>query len=200
MEKRASGDGTVAGVNGDLFSLSDGHPTGGLIRGGVLDTAPADARSTIGVDTDGTLHVDRVSLAGTWQGSGQRRILGINEPPRAGRTTLYTRAWGARTPAESGGAYATLQPFPATRPNTPLTATVTGYATGGSQPIPADGAVLVARGPQAGFLSAVDERARGRRRGAGNRARRQAGLSLLRELHTRAARLPQLAQRSRANR
>jgi len=154
MEKRVSGDGTVAAVNGDLFSLSDGHPTGGLIRGGVLDTAPADARSTIGVDTDGTLHVDRVSLAGTWQGSGQRRILGINEPPRTGRTTLYTRAWGARTPAESGGAYATLQPFPATRPNTPLTATVTGYTTGGNQPIPADGAVLVARGPQAGFLSA----------------------------------------------
>src|SRR5437660_11190478 len=154
MEKRVSGDATVAGVNGDLFSLSDGHPTGGLIRGGILDTAPADERSTVGIDSDGTLHVERVSLAGTWQGSGQRRILGINEPPRTGRTTLYTRAWGARTPAESGGAYAILQPFPATRPNTPLTATVTGYATGGSQAIPADGAVLVARGSQAGFLSA----------------------------------------------
>src|SRR5205085_1470527 len=76
MEKSVSGDGTVVGVNGDLFSPSDGHPTGGLIRGGVLDTAPADARSTIGIDTDGTLHVERVVLAGTWQGSGQRRILG----------------------------------------------------------------------------------------------------------------------------
>src|SRR5205807_8860958 len=40
------------------------------------------------------------------------------------------------------------------KPNTPLTATVTGYAPGGNQPIPADGAVLVARGSQAGFLSA----------------------------------------------
>src|SRR5205085_7184013 len=88
------------------------------------------------------------------QGSGQRRILGINEPPRANRTTLYTRSWGARTPAESGGAYAILEPFPATAPNTPLTATVTGFAQGGSQAIPADGAVLVARGAQAGFLSA----------------------------------------------
>ena len=153
MEKRFSGDGTVVGVNGDLFSLSDGHPTGGLLRGGVLDTAPSDARSTVGIDTDGNLHVERVSLAGTWQGSGQRRILGINEPPRASRTTLYTHAWGARTPVESGGAYAILQPFPATKPNTPLTATVTGYASGGAQ-IPADGAVLVARGAQAGFLSA----------------------------------------------
>ena len=154
MERRVSADATVAGVNGDLFSLSDGHPTGGLIRDGVLDTGPADGRSTIGIDTDGTLHVERLSLAGTWQGSGQRRILGINEPARPNRTTLYTRAWGARTPAENGGAYAILQPFPATAPNTPLTATVTGYASGGNQPIPADGAVLVARGGQAGFLSA----------------------------------------------
>jgi hypothetical protein len=154
MERRVSGDATVAGVNGDLFSLLDGHPTGGLIRDGVLDTGPADGRSTIGIDTDGTLHVERVSLAGSWQGSGQRRIMGVNEPPRPNRTTLYTPDWGARTPAENGGAYAILQPFPATTPNTPLTATVTGYAPGGNQPIPAGSAVLVARGAQAGFLSA----------------------------------------------
>jgi phosphodiester glycosidase len=154
MERRVSATATVAGVNGDLFSLSDGHPTGGLIRDGILDTGPADGRSTIGIDTDGTLHVERLSLLGTWQGSGQRRVLGINEPPRAGRTTLYTRSWGARTPAENGGANAILEPFPATPPNTPLIATVTGYVSGGNQPIPADGAVLVARGAQAGFLSA----------------------------------------------
>ena len=145
MQKRSSADATVAGVNAS---------GGGLIRGGVLDVAPAEERSTVGVDTDGTVHVDRVVLAGAWQGNGQRRILGINEQPRANRTTLYTRAWGARTPAESGGAYAILQPFPVTTPNTPLTTTVTGYAQGGNQPIPPDGAVLVARGAQAGFLPA----------------------------------------------
>jgi hypothetical protein len=145
MQRRYSDEATVAGVNGGA---------GGLIRAGILDTAPADERSTIGVDTDGTVHVERVRLAGSWQGTGQRRILGINEPPRANRTTLYTRAWGGRTPAESGSAYAILQPFPVAKPNTPLTATVTGYAPGGNQPIPADGAVLVARGAQAGFLTA----------------------------------------------
>jgi Phosphodiester glycosidase len=153
MQRRMSAQATVAGVNGDLFSWTDGHPTGGLIRDGVLDRGPADFRSTVGIDTDGVLHVDRVTLAGTWQGSGQRRILGINEPPRANRTTLYTRAWGARTPKESGGAEAILQPFPATKPGTPLTSTVTAYATGGDQPIPSGGAVLVARGGQAGFLA-----------------------------------------------
>jgi hypothetical protein len=145
MQRRYSDEATVAGVN---------VGSGGLIRTGVLDAGPADERSTVGVDTDGTLHVERVRLAGSWQGTGQRRILGINEPPRANRTTLYTRAWGGRTPAESGGAYAILQPFPATKPNTLLISTVTGYAQGGNQPIPADGAVLVARGSQAGFLTA----------------------------------------------
>src|SRR3989442_1498494 len=154
MQKRVSAEATVAGVNGDLFSLSDGHPTGGLIRGGILDSGPVDFRSTVGIDTDGVLHVERVRLAGTWQGSGQRRILGINEPPRPNRTTLYTHAWGARTPAENAGAQAIIQPFPATKPNTPLTGVVTQYVTGGNQPIPPDGAVLVARGVQAGFLSA----------------------------------------------
>jgi len=153
MEKRVSSQATVAAVNGDLFSLSDGHPIGGLIRGGVLDSAPADGRSTVGIDRDGNLHVERVRLAGTWQGSGQRRIVGINEPPRPNRTTLYTRAWGPRTPAENGGAQAVIQPFPVSTPNTPLVGTVTQYVNGGNQPIPADGAVLVARGNQAGFLA-----------------------------------------------
>jgi hypothetical protein len=153
MQKRVSAEATVAGVNGDLFSWTDGHPTGGLIRDGILDSGPVDFRSTVGIDTDGVLHVERVRLAGTWQGSGQRRILGINEVPRPNRTTLYTRAWGARTPAENTGAQAIIQPFPATKPNTPLTGVVTQYVSGGNQPIPADGAVLVARGSQAGFLS-----------------------------------------------
>jgi hypothetical protein len=134
--------------------LTDGHPTGGLIRGGVLDETPDASRSTIGVGTDGVLHVERLRLAGTWQGSGQRRILGVNETPRPGRTTIYTPAWGARTPTENGGAQAILQSFPASKPNTALTATVVQYVTGGNQPIPPGGAVLVARGAQAGFLGA----------------------------------------------
>jgi hypothetical protein len=147
MQRRFSDEATVAGVNG-------GPPSGGLMRAGILERGPDDTRSTIGVDADGGLRVERVDLAGSWQGSGQRRVMDLNEPPRSGRATLYTRAWGPRTPAESGGAYAILQPFPATAPNSTLTATVVGYAGGGNTPIPPDGAVLVARGTQAGFLSA----------------------------------------------
>src|SRR4051812_2957152 len=145
MEKRVSGESTVAAVSAGA---------GAVLRGGVLDIAPSDERSSVGVDIDGSLHVDRASLLGTWQGSGQRRILGLNEAPRANHTTLYTRAWGSRTPAESGGAYAVLQPFPASTPNTALTATVTGYLPGGNPPVPADGARLAARGTQAGVRRA----------------------------------------------
>src|SRR4051812_49752524 len=154
MLKRVSGDATVAGVNGDLFSWTDGHPTGGLIRGGVLDSAPVDFRSTVGIDTDGVLHVERVRMAGTWQGSGQRRILGINELPRPNRATLYTRAWGPRTPAENGGAQGIIQPFSPTQPNTPPPGVGTQYVTGGNQPIPPDGAGLVAPGTPAGVFLA----------------------------------------------
>src|SRR4051812_16628105 len=85
MERRYSGSGTAVAVNAALP---------GVIRDGILDTAPADERSTAGIDTDGTLHVDRVALEGTWQGSGQRRILDLNSAPRGNRATLYTRAWG----------------------------------------------------------------------------------------------------------
>jgi hypothetical protein len=126
MQRRVSSIGTVAGVNGDLFAWNDGHPTGALIRSGVL-------------------HVERVAMAGTWKGTGQRRALGINEPATKKRTTLYTSAWGPRTPPERSAVEATLLPFPATTPNADLTAPVTQMVPGGNQPIPPGGAVLVAR-------------------------------------------------------
>jgi Phosphodiester glycosidase len=154
MQRGQSASATVAGVNGDLFNWNDGHPTGALIRGGVLDSAPSDSRSSVGIDTDGVLHVDRVLMTGTWQGSGQRRALGINEPPRKNRTTLYTPAWGPRTPTEAGALEAILQTLPPSTPNTSLAATVAQFVEGGDQSIPTGGAVLVARGTQVPFLSA----------------------------------------------
>jgi flagellar hook assembly protein FlgD len=111
----------------------------------VLDSAPSGDRSSVGIDSDGALHVERVAMAGTWKGTGQRRLLGINEPATTKRTMLYTSAWGPRTPAEPNAIEATLQPFPAATPNTELIAPVTQVVQGGNQPIPPGGAVLVAR-------------------------------------------------------
>ena len=55
MQKRVSGEATVAGVNGDLFSAGDAHPSGVLMRDGALDTPPNGKRSSVGIGSDGTI-------------------------------------------------------------------------------------------------------------------------------------------------
>jgi hypothetical protein len=105
MQKDISGTATVAGVNGDLFNFNDGHPSGMLMQGGVLQSPPYRFRSSVGISADGTLSVGRVSFFGYWQGLGQRRPLtGLNQPPRGDGTALFTPAWGGgRDPAVSRG-------------------------------------------------------------------------------------------------
>jgi len=96
MQKDISGTATVAGVNGDLFNFNDGHPSGMLMQGGVLQSPPYRFRSSIGISADGLLSVARISFFGYWQGLGQRRPLtGLNQPPRGDGTSLFTPAWGA---------------------------------------------------------------------------------------------------------
>jgi exopolysaccharide biosynthesis protein len=155
MQKDISATATVAGINGDLFSATDAHPSGIFMSGGVLTHPPLSARSSIGVDTSGVLHVDRVKFFGTWKGSGQRRPLsGVNQTPAPGQVELFTPAYGARTPRIANAASVILQPFPATAPNTDLTASVTGATVGGGDAVPADGAVLMATGATAAKLQA----------------------------------------------
>jgi hypothetical protein len=147
MEKEVSNQATVAGINGDLFNAQDGHPAGIFMQGGVLMHPPLSTRSSIGVDSSGGLHVDRVKFFGTWRGTGQRRPLnGLNEVPRAGEVILFTPAFGTKTPVVPGAAEIVLQPFPTALPNVDLTANVTATAVGGGTTIPPDGAVVMAAG------------------------------------------------------
>src|SRR4029077_19741372 len=105
MEQDVSTQATVAGINGDLFRLQDAEPAGVFMQGGVLAHPPLGARSSIGVDAAGALHVDRVKFFGTWQGTGQRRPLGgLNEVPKAGEVVLFPPAFGLKTPAVPGAA------------------------------------------------------------------------------------------------
>ena len=150
IERDVSATATTAGIEGDYFRSADGRPSGVWINGGVLAQSPLANRSSIGIDTGGTLHVDRVRLFGTWQGTGQRRALsGINEPPGPGQTVLFTSAYGPRTPAVAGAAEVVLGSFPSTSPNTDLAGAVTAIASGGVEPIPPGGAVLMATGAAA---------------------------------------------------
>ena len=149
MQRRAEASATVAGVNGDLFTWADGIPSSGLIQDGVLRTTPHPKRSMLGVDTVGNLRVDRISMLGTWQGSGPRRpIQLVNRPPGPNGTTLYTPSYGATTPAVPGVFEAVLAPFPSATPNADLVGFVSENRRGGT-PIPPGGAVLAARGTQA---------------------------------------------------
>ena len=147
MEKDVSNQMTVAGINGDLFSATDGHPAGVFMKGGLLVHPPLSTRSSIGVDSAGALHVDRVKFFGTWRGTGQRRPLsGLNDVPKGGQVMLFTPAFGTKTPVVPGAAEVVLQPFPAAAPNVDLAATVTATAVGGGTVIPPDGAVVMAAG------------------------------------------------------
>ncbi len=156
MEKGISTQATAVGVNGDLFTLATGIPSGVLMRGGVLDSPPLAKRSSIGIGSDGTLHVDRIAYSGYWKGSGQRRNVLLNQPATTqGVTTLYTSAFGPTTPVEKVSVLEeTLASFPASAPNSDLGGTVTATSPAGGVPIPPGGAVLVARGAQTTYLAA----------------------------------------------
>jgi len=155
MEKRMSASATVAGVNGDLFNWNDGHPSGVLIRNGVLEHPPLADRSSIGIGADGALHVDRVSLLGYWRGIGQRLRVGLNDPPSENGFSLFTRAYGATTPAAQSAAEVVLHPFPAVTANTDLVGVVASVVSpsSGRTEIPVDGAVLQASGSGASRLT-----------------------------------------------
>ena len=156
LERRVSTSGTVAGISGDYFNSSDGHPTGILVRNGALDHQPVPSRSSIGIDSSGVLHVDRIRLVATWQGSGQRRPMqAVNDPPPTpSGVAVFTPAYGPSAPAIAGASYAVIEPFPQTLPNTPVQGPVVQVVKDGPVPIPPDGAVLVARGGSAPSLAA----------------------------------------------
>lgn len=155
IEKDVSAQATVAGINGDFFSATDGHPAGIFMAGGVLSHPPLASRSSIGVDGAGGLHVDRVKFFGAWKGTGQRRPLnGLNQVPAQGQVVLLTPTFGPKAPAIPGSAEIVLQSFSATAPNVDLSATVTAVGVNGGEPIPLGGAIIQAAGSLAAKLQA----------------------------------------------
>jgi len=147
LEKRVAGGATAVAIDGDYFDAKTGSPSGVLMRNGVLESAPAVGRSSLGIASDGRLTTARVSFAGTWQGNGQRRPLFLNSPAK-GKFTLYTPAYGTATPHESRVIEAVIGSFPSATLDQELDGTVTRVTTAGRTPIPPGGAVLVARGAQ----------------------------------------------------
>lgn len=155
MQRRVSTGATVAGINGDLFAWADGRPSGVYIGGGVLSSMPSQERSSVGVQADGTLRVDRVRLSGTWRGTGQRRPLALNRVPTRNGASLFTPVWGETTPVVGNAVAAVLMPFPPSAPQQELLGTVVQLVqVGGRVSIPPGGAVILARGTSATPLAA----------------------------------------------
>jgi hypothetical protein len=147
LETRVAAGATTVAIDGDYFDRTTGAPNGILMQNGVLESAPSIARSSLGIAADGTLTTGRVSFAGTWQGSGLRRPLLLNNGA-TGNFSLYTPVYGTATPRESGVLEAVIGTLPPAELDTPLDGTVAQVTTGGPTRIPPGGAVLVARGAQ----------------------------------------------------
>lgn len=149
MERRVGSSAGVVGLSGDASLL------GAYVQGGVLSSLPNPERATLAIDAGGNLRVERMSVFATWEGNGPRRPgLLLNRSPGPNGASLFTPAWGAATPASANTVEAVLSAFPAASANVGLSGTVVDIRQGGARPIPADGAVLVARGTQAGRLAA----------------------------------------------
>ncbi len=155
IERALAPQATVLGINGDAPAGKAGLPAGILLQGGALEHTPLPFRSSLGVDSTGALHVDRVSFAGDWRGMGQRRPLaGVNQAPSRNQVVLLTPAYGPTAPVASGSAEVVLEPFPAAVPGTDLQAVVAATGAGGGEGIPPDGAILQATGSAVAPLQA----------------------------------------------
>jgi flagellar hook assembly protein FlgD len=153
MQANLSAAATVAGINGDVFSVADGRPHGMVLTGGRLVAPPTAERSSIGFTADGSLRVERVQFFGTWHGTGQRRPLTLNGVPGPNGVALFTPAWGPTTPAVPGSLMAVVQPLPLGAPNVDVRGAVAVAGQNGPVGIPPDGAVLVARGSSVARLA-----------------------------------------------
>jgi Phosphodiester glycosidase/FlgD Ig-like domain len=155
IERVASPSATVAGINADFFNAADGRPDGIVMQNRVLHSVPNSARSSIGIEPNGTLDIRHAAWNAFWQGRGQRRPLtGLNEPANRGGITLYTPVWGPATPPAAGATEAVIYPFPAVTPGSDVSGNVVQFTQGGNTPIPAGGAVLSATGGSAQKLDA----------------------------------------------
>ena len=148
LEGRVAAGATTVAIDGDYFD-STGAPSGMLMQHGVLESAPAIGRSSLGIAADGTLTTGLVTAAGIWQGKGLRRPILLNSPAGTGKFSLYTPVYGTATPRETGVVEAVVGTLPAAMLDTPLDGTVTQLTSAGQTRIPPGGAVLVARGAQA---------------------------------------------------
>jgi len=157
MEHDASPQMTTVGVNGDFFHWTGGWPSGLLIRSGVVEHQSALGRASLGIDSSATLHTEKVGWSGRWHGPDNvwYPVSQLNEPPRKNAAALFTPVWGGDVPGVKGATTIVLEPFPPAAPRKDLVGTIGSVGPSQSVDVPADGAVLVARGTAARPFAAL---------------------------------------------
>jgi phosphodiester glycosidase/flagellar hook capping protein FlgD len=157
MEHDASAQMTTVGVNGDFFHWTGGWPSGLLIRSGVVEHQSALGRASLGIDSSATLHTEKVGWSGRWHGPDNvwYPVSQLNEPPRKNAAALFTPVWGGDVPGVKGATTIVLEPFPPAAPRKDLVGTIVSAGPSRALDVPADGAVLVARGTAARPFAAL---------------------------------------------
>ena len=144
-------------VNGD-FAGGDNQPLGGLLTGGELLRTPSSSQLQLSVGKDGTLSAGELGWSGTLVPTdlAPLTLAGVNVAAAADGLTLYTAAYGPALPT----------PGPATVVASATSSRSGAWCVGQTtmveitrplraagrrrpSPIPADGGVLVGRGPAA---------------------------------------------------
>jgi hypothetical protein len=90
-------------INGD-FIMKSGQPWGGVVTGGVMLRSPTPGRAVAWVDDDGRLGAGGLGFSGRVQdGNGIGfDLAGVNVDRVKNGVTLYTPAYGSKTPSGSG--------------------------------------------------------------------------------------------------
>jgi hypothetical protein len=157
MQRRLLRRANVVGVNGDLFNWTTGHPSGIFVQRSVVASRPLRGRSSLGIGLDGLLRVARIQYAGTFQidGHPMRGLKEFNRPIASRRGfTLFTPAWGTRTPHRSYTTEAILADVTRMFPNVDRHARIVRVVRGSGHAIPPGGAVLQARRTSRAILNA----------------------------------------------
>ena len=110
IERAASPSATVAGINADFFNAADGRPDGIVMQNRVLHSVPNSARSSIGIEPNGTLDIrhaawnarslstdlaverltSKASFEGGYKSARSEPNRGPSLSPAASRRTLFS--------------------------------------------------------------------------------------------------------------
>lgn len=134
----------IAGINGGFFA-ADGFPLGLLIQDGQLVSAPLLERTAWGIDQDGKMYMDQISLKGeaVINYFSRQPLSSLNRPRYADELILYTPTFGPTTNTNQWGKEIIVE-----------NNRIVGINAGNSS-IPGNGFVISAHGVARDFLKNV---------------------------------------------